>query len=318
MLGFNSPFRASNDKSTTARRKCKQVALVKGTSFVSQAYTDTRIATLDLGRILSRVYLHEVALHSGMAEYDMQPPFTEDSFAELSSTSDFVMSASFVKSLSICLSQIHELLDKFLSIPLEEMRCLPVFQFVRIVYAVVVLVKISVRSDTARVGFGSSANIETRKQAIHEYMSALIRTLRSAADGSRCASAAKFGAVLFSIRKCLERLRLWSQSDERKWPMTSETRRWSSGIDQGSRDSTSRTSDQSGMLSGKDLGHTWTAPFTADIQTNAAFGEAQTFDNTDQPALPFGVSGDTDINMSDNDLAWIFSEEDATQWFWPH
>lgn len=146
-----------------------------------------------------------MALHSGSSDNDMQPPFVEESLAQLKPSNEFVMSPIYVKSLSTCLSNIHRLLDTFLCLPLEDVRCQPTFQFVRLVYTVVVLVKISVGSTVSEEIFCADKK-ESREQTIHRYLSSLMEKLHSAADGGRCASAAKFGLVLLSIKRCFQRM----------------------------------------------------------------------------------------------------------------
>lgn len=129
----------------------------------------------------------------------MQPPFTEVVLADMKPTSPGVLSSSHVKSLSACLTNIYEMLDAFLLVSLDKLRCQPVFQFVRLVYALVVLVKINLGSSS-REGPGKGVFMGSSQHKIRGYIDNLLARLNMAAEGDRCAAAAKFGEIVASIR----------------------------------------------------------------------------------------------------------------------
>lgn len=178
---------------------------------VTAAGLQTRPVALELAEAFTGIYLHEVALHSGSTSDDMQPPFTEEVLATMKPTGRTIPSATHIKCLSDCLTNIYSMLDTFLSISVEDLRCQPVFQFVRVMYVLVVLVKINLGTSTQEPPNEEIATNGVRK--IHAYINQLIERLHHAAEGDQCASAAKFGLVISSLKKCFEKL---SESSELK------------------------------------------------------------------------------------------------------
>lgn len=161
------------------------------------------LASLKLGECTTRLYLHEVALHAGYSNDDMQPPFTEEALKSVRPTQAARLSAEHISSLSTSLSVIHTLFDTFLSIVVDDIRGFPTFQFVRIVYAAIVLTKMAY---DATVPNSEAKRMFSRDDfKIDYYFDALVNLLRTAAEGDRCASAAKFSMVLFVMKALLHK-----------------------------------------------------------------------------------------------------------------
>ena len=281
--------------------------------------TDDYIVTLELGQALVRIYLHEVALHSGSSDHDMQPPFVEESLAQLRPTNEFVMSPIYVKSLSTCLSNIYRLLDTFLSLTLEDIRCQPTFHFVRLVYAVVVLVKISVGSTVSEKIFCADKT-ENPVQTIHRYLSSLMEKLHSAADGGRCASAAKFGLVLLSIKMCFQRMAKEAAHSTPAPtgfglanPGARSVRPTSAPSNLSERQNSDMAFAPTASIS---PGPFQMAPRLPWGQTSASSGDIWETDLSDNMGESYFQTGG-DINITDEEMNWMFSQDDVLGFYWP-
>lgn len=160
--------------------------------------------------------MHEVALHAGYPNDDMQPSFTEEALKGIRPTQAARLSAGHISSLSTCLSVIHTYFDTFLSFTIDQISDLPTFQFVRIVYAGVVLIKMAYDATIP------DSEMETMFQRddfkIDYYLDALVALLKAAAQGNRCASATKFAMVLFVMKALLHK-----QNNIRDDPVGHET-----------------------------------------------------------------------------------------------
>ena len=147
--------------------------------------------------------MHEVALHAGYSNDDMQPPFTEDSLKGVRPTQAARLSAGHIGSLSTCLSAIHKIFDIFLSLTTDTIRSSPTLHFVRIVYSAVVLSKMAYDATVPGSEIGKVFKSDDFK--IDYYFDALVGFLKIAAEGGRCASAGKFAMVLFIMKNLLRK-----------------------------------------------------------------------------------------------------------------
>jgi hypothetical protein len=120
------------------------------------------------------------------------------------------LSVGHISSLSTCLSIIHKIFNIFLSFTIDEIRTFPAFHFVRIIYAVIVLTRMAydatIRDSEIQKMFSSD------DFKIDYYLDALVALLKSAAEGNRCPSAAKFATALFVMKTLLQKQTCGSQS----------------------------------------------------------------------------------------------------------
>ena len=142
--------------------------------------------------------MHEVALHAGHNNYDFQPPYTEETLHTMKSAPPAQLTAGHIDSLSTCLASAHVIFDSFLSIPADIVRNLPVFLMVRLIYAAVVLIKMSI--DSTVNGSVTSKILKVEDFRIEEYLGKVASLLSSACEGDRCQSAAKFKMVMIMLR----------------------------------------------------------------------------------------------------------------------
>ncbi|KKF96348.1 Phosphoinositide polyphosphatase (Sac family) [Ceratocystis platani] len=115
------------------------------------------------------------------------------------------LTASHIACISALLRSVTSLFDVFLSIDINKVRCLPVYNFVRVSYAMVILVKIHMLSSIP----GSEASRLFPREAVKMefYADQLVEKFRAAVQGNRSRPAAKFLVVLSLLRR-------WAVSEE--------------------------------------------------------------------------------------------------------
>ncbi|KAF2668955.1 hypothetical protein BT63DRAFT_246462 [Microthyrium microscopicum] len=95
---------------------------------------------IQLSSHVTNLYLHEIALHSQSNVDDFKAPFTEETFR--AAVSQVVLGPSHVDALVQCQESCQNVVQTFLDIDIETIFMLPVIFSVRIIYAVVVLMKL--------------------------------------------------------------------------------------------------------------------------------------------------------------------------------
>ncbi|KAF4967386.1 hypothetical protein FZEAL_10538 [Fusarium zealandicum] len=152
--------------------------------------------TLKMSFSVLSLYMHEMALHSRTAE-PIRPPFSADSLCDgLVNTEK--LSAAHINAISTCLIAIDDLLSTFLAMDVFSVRCLPVFNFVRVAYAVVMLIKLYFSASASSSDLGKVLNKEDMH--VGRNLDALLDKFRATAADDRCRPAAKFLVVLVMLR----------------------------------------------------------------------------------------------------------------------
>ena len=85
--------------------------------------------------------MHEIAMHINHNVDDFRAPFTEESIRAASGQWD-VLSPAHSSALCECLQSVRGVLGTFFEFDIATIRALPIFYFVRVAYAIVVLVKL--------------------------------------------------------------------------------------------------------------------------------------------------------------------------------
>lgn len=142
--------------------------------------------------------MHEVALHVDKTD-DMRPSAInteslDDPIPGLSES----LTAAHIGALSSCLTAIDGIFETFLSMDVRSIRCLPVFNFVRVAYAVVVLIKMYFSASSPDSELGKVINKDNMK--VDEYLDRLLDKFRGVAEGDKSRPAAKFQLVLAMLR----------------------------------------------------------------------------------------------------------------------
>ena len=143
--------------------------------------------------------MHEIATHSGDGADDLRLcngigiGGSDNALA-----SDVPLSPAHINALSACLIAIDGIFETFLSLDVKNIRCLPVFNFVRVAYAVVVLIKLYFAASSANSELGKVINKDNMK--VEQHLDGLLDKFRATAAEDRSRPAAKFLVVLIMLR----------------------------------------------------------------------------------------------------------------------
>ncbi|KAM9880743.1 fungal specific transcription factor [Verticillium dahliae] len=160
---------------------------------------DLHRTTLIISYHVVKIYMHEMIINvcSSPAARTNHP--AEISLQDIAATSPLSgLHPLHVNAYAACLSSCHAIFDTFLATDIATLRCLPVFNLVRISYALVVLIKIffcAVAPGSELAGIMGRDDMK-----VHIYVNKILEHFRAAAadDGSRPAS--KFLVVLVMLR----------------------------------------------------------------------------------------------------------------------
>src|SRR5882724_8228226 len=109
---------------------------------------------LKMSEHVVNLYMHEVALHVDHNIEEFKPPFTEDALGGVGVGEQASLSSAHIAALSVCLNSVDGIFATFMELDVEAVRCLPVINFVRIAYAVVVLIKMYFTAAKPNSGLG--------------------------------------------------------------------------------------------------------------------------------------------------------------------
>lgn len=141
--------------------------------------------------------MHELALHSDSSTDQVKPPFSTDFLQDRMVPSE-PLSAAHINALSACLTAIDDIFQTFLSMDVFSIRCLPVFTFVRVAYAVVILMKMYFSASSPASELGRVINRDNMRVAY--YLEALLEKFGATAAEDKCRPASKFLLVLVMLR----------------------------------------------------------------------------------------------------------------------
>ena len=135
---------------------------------------------------------------------EFKPPFTEITIRGSGGTPD-ALTPAHISALSTCLESIDGIFETFLKFDIEIVRCLPIAHFVRVAYAVVVLIKMYFAAATPNSELGKVINKDNMK--VEQYLDGLVDIFRSSAAGDKSRPAAKFLMVLIMLKTWFHRQR---------------------------------------------------------------------------------------------------------------
>ena len=152
------------------------------------------------------LYMHEFAMHLDQGvESPKSPRARENGGNQGTATQPEVLTTAHIGALTTCLTSIHGLFDTFLKFSAEEVRTVPVFYFVRIAYATVLLIKMYFAATSPESEFGKV--IASDDMRVEHYLSSLRNLLQTAAAYSKCRPARSSSLVLVMLRTWFERQR---------------------------------------------------------------------------------------------------------------
>lgn len=141
--------------------------------------------------------MHEMALHSDTMSDQWRPPFNTDALKDGIVNSE-PLSAAHINALSACLTAIDGIFNTFLSMDVLSIRCLPVFNFMRVAYGVVILIKMYFSASSPGSEMGRVIHKDNMR--VEYYLEALLDKFRATAADNKCRPAAKFLVVLAMLR----------------------------------------------------------------------------------------------------------------------
>ncbi|KAL3424857.1 hypothetical protein PVAG01_04138 [Phlyctema vagabunda] len=175
--------------------------LEKWSSSVSM---EVQTPTLKMTEHVICLYMHEVAMHVDHNVDEFKPPFTENSLRG-SETEPVVLTPAHISALSICLTSIDGIFETFLKLEVDVIRCLPIANFIRIAYTVVVLIKMYFQASMPNSELGKVIDKDNMK--VEQYLDGLIETFRATAANEKSRPAAKFLMVLLMMKTWFNRHR---------------------------------------------------------------------------------------------------------------
>ncbi|KAI8946298.1 hypothetical protein F4801DRAFT_565090 [Xylaria longipes] len=140
------------------------------------------------------LYMHEIALQANDEYAGSNAEALRDPIPGLGDS----LTAAHIGALSSCLTAIDGIFETFLSLDVPTIRCLPIFNFVRVAYAVVVLIKIYFSASSPNSELGKVINKDNMKVA--EYLERLLEKFRETAAQDKSRPAGKFLVVLAMVR----------------------------------------------------------------------------------------------------------------------
>lgn len=143
---------------------------------------------------------------------EFKPPFTEDSLRAGAITQDTTLplTSTHINALSTCLTAIDGIFMTFMSIDIETVRDMPVIHFIRVAYAVVVLIKMYFAAAIEGSELGKV--IDKDNMRVEYYLESLLTKFRSAAAEDKSRPSAKFLMVVIMLKTWFHRQRAGKQA----------------------------------------------------------------------------------------------------------
>jgi len=164
------------------------------------------LAALAMTMHVVNLYTHEVAIH---ADHNLDP-YSE----EPNGPPTEPLSPAHIDALSTCLTSIDGTFELFLKFDVETIRCFPVAHFIRVAYAVVVLIKMYFAAATPNSEFGKVINKDNMK--VEYYLDGLVSLFKASAAQDKSRPSAKFLMVLLMLKTWFHRQREHRPPSERE------------------------------------------------------------------------------------------------------
>jgi hypothetical protein len=169
-------------------------------------HTNLPLADLKMTEHVVNLYIHEVAMHVDHNVEEFKPPFTEESIrSSIGDRSSDKLTPAHISALSNCLMAIDGIFENFFSYDVETIRCLPIYLFVRVAYAVVVLIKMYFAAATPNSELGNVINKDNMK--VEQYLDTLVEIFKASAAEEKSRPSAKFLMVLIMLKTWFHRQR---------------------------------------------------------------------------------------------------------------
>jgi hypothetical protein len=152
------------------------------------------------------MYLHEIAMHNEHPPEDFMPPFgLEKILSVLTIQSDSRAPSSYIDSTAVSISSAQAFLDILINMDIDALRMIPIFNFARMAYCLITLIKLYISAKTPSSPIGSVLDPKSLK--IGYYLNALMETLVEAIGPNECRSPYTFLGMIL-------RFQAWYNSQE--------------------------------------------------------------------------------------------------------
>ena len=160
-------------------------------------------ACLKINYHVNNIYLHEIVLHLDHHMDDFRPPFWLRS-SRLKSKPQQSLNSAYVDATIECLDSAHSVLETFLRMEVQNLREIPSLTFVRVVYSLVILIKMSFSAGDPMSCGGRVSDCNNIR--VGYYLDTVHAHLLNAADGEKASRAVcKFSFVLRTLRAWYQR-----------------------------------------------------------------------------------------------------------------
>ena len=136
-------------------------------------------------------------MHNDHNAEDFRPPYTMES-----ETSESISAPSlappFIDAIATIIDSAHSLLDALLAMGPEALRAVPIVNFVRASYAIMILIKLFNSTSSPRSGIGQLIDRDSLKISL--YLDRLIMHMMAVAGPGKCRGASKFLAMFVKIQ----------------------------------------------------------------------------------------------------------------------
>ncbi len=150
--------------------------------------------------LTTRLYLHEIALHTAHSPEDFRAPYQMGMIHAWDG--DEVPTQILAETVAECISSTHNMFDVFLNMDVESCRGLPVLIFVRVSFAAFILAKICL--SASHPGSQISRVLDRSSLKAESVLDRAILHVRAIIGPTRCRVPAIFLALLFKLRQwCL-------------------------------------------------------------------------------------------------------------------
>lgn len=136
--------------------------------------------------------MHELALQTDPAEAFKEP------FAPEGHVSNAALTPAYTSAIAACLTAIDGIFDTFLGMDPGSIRCLPVFNLVRVSYATVILIKIYSATSNPSSDLGKVIDKDSLK--VEQHLSSLVEKFRAIAADDKHHPASNFLTVVVMVR----------------------------------------------------------------------------------------------------------------------
>ncbi|KAH8603081.1 hypothetical protein B0O99DRAFT_605034 [Bisporella sp. PMI_857] len=174
---------------------------------------DTQSVTLTMTGHVVNLFMHEIAMHVNHNVDEFKPPFTEAILSgQMDAEGPESLTSVHISALSTCLTAIDGIIETFLKFDVDTIHCLPIVHFVRVAYAVVVLIKMYFAAATPHSELGKVINKDNMK--VEQYLDSLAAVFKASAAQEKSRPSAKFLMVLLMLKTWFHRQREGKPSGE--------------------------------------------------------------------------------------------------------